>query len=58
MVKSRMNCSAYLEAIIINAVVCILCEMQLFSKQLNAVSEFGYSRNGLVQNCIGHGIVW
>ena len=47
-----------LQAIIINAVVCILYEMLLFSKQLNAVPEFGYSRNGLVQNCIGHGIVW
>ena len=49
---------AWRSAISINAVVCILCEMQLFSKHLNAVSEFGYGRNCLVQNCIGHGIVW
>ena len=47
-----------LHAIIIKAVVRILCEMQLFSRQLNAVPEFGYSRNGLVRNCIEHGIVW
>ena len=47
-----------LQAIIINTVVCILCEMQLFSKQLNAVPEFGYSRNGLVQNCIRHIFGW
>ena len=47
-----------LQAIIINAVVRILCEMQLFSKQLNAVPEFGYSRNGLVQNCVRHIFGW
>ena len=47
-----------LEEIIINAVVCILYEMQLFSKQLNAVPEFGYSRNDLVQNCVRHIFWW
>ena len=47
-----------LQAIIINTVVRILCEMQLFSKQLNAVPEFGYSCNGLVQNCVRHIFGW
>ena len=34
----------YCHRVIIDAVVCILCETQLFSEKRNAVTEFGYSR--------------
>ena len=46
------------QAIIIDAVVCILCETHLVSKKRNAVFEFRYSRNRLVQSCIGHINLW
>ena len=36
------------------AAVCILCQTRLFSKKRNAVHEFGYSRDRLVQCSIGH----
>ena len=47
-----------LQAIVINTVVCILCQTQLFSEKRNAVTEFGYGRDRLVQCIIGHGILW
>ena len=47
-----------LQAIVINTVVCILCQTQLFSEKRNAVTEFGYSRDHLVQCVIGHGFLW
>ena len=47
-----------LQAIVINTVVCILCQTQLFSEKRNAVTEFGYSRDRLVQCIIGHGYLW
>ena len=42
-----------LQAIVINTVACILCQTQLFSEKRNAVTEFGYSRDLLVQCSIG-----
>ena len=44
-----------LQAIVINTVACILCQTQLFSEKRNAVAEYGYSRDHLVQCVIGHG---
>ena len=40
----KQHCLSNLQAIIINTVVCILCQTQLFSEKRNAVTEFGYSR--------------
>ena len=54
----KQHCLSNFQAIIINTVVCILCQTQLFSEKRNAVTEFGYSRNRLVQCCIGHIILW
>ena len=45
-----------LQAIVINTVVCILCQTQLFSEKRNAVTEFVYSRDHLVQCIIDHGV--
>ena len=42
----------------IDTAVCILCQTQFFNKKRNAVSEFGYSRDRLVQCSIGHGYLW
>ena len=52
------HCLRDFQAIIIDAVVCILCETHLVSKKRNAVFEFRYSRNRLVQSCIGHINLW
>ena len=41
---------------IINTVVCILYQTQLFSEKRNAVTEIGYGRDRLVQCIIGHGV--
>ena len=54
----KQHCLSNFQAIIINTVVCILCQTQLFSEKRNAVTEFGYSRDRLVQCCIGHGNLW
>ena len=54
----KQHCLSNLQAIIINTVVCILCQTQLFSEKRNAVTEFGYGRNCLVQCIIGHGLFW
>ena len=54
----KQHCLSNLQAIIINTAVCILCQTQLFSEKRNAVPEFGYSRDRLVQCCIGHGYLW
>ena len=40
----KQHCLSNFQAIIINTVVCILCQTQLFSEKRNAVTEFGYSR--------------
>lgn len=45
-----------LQAVVIDTAVRILCETQLFSEKRNAVPEFGYSRNRLVQCSIRHGV--
>ena len=44
-----------LQAIIINTVVCILCDAQLFSKQFNTFPKIGNGCNSLVQSIFGHG---
>ena len=54
----KQHCLSNFQAIIINTVVCILCQTQLFSEKRNAVTEFGYGRNCLVQCIIGHGVSW
>lgn len=54
----KQHCLSNLQAIVIDTAVCILCQTQLFSKKRNAVPEFGYSRDRLVQCCIGHGYLW
>ena len=54
----RQHCLSNFQAIIINTAVCILCQTQLFSEKRNAVTEFGYGRNCLVQCIIGHGLFW
>ena len=54
----KQHCLSNLQAIIINTAVCILCQTQFFSEKRNAVPEFGYSRDRLVQCCIGHIILW
>ena len=46
------------EASVSCTAVCILCQTQLFSEKRNAVTEFGYGRNCLVQCIIGHGVFW
>ena len=53
----KQHCLSNLQAIIINTVVCILCQTQLFSEKRNAVTEFGYGRDRLVQCIVGHGIL-
>ncbi len=53
--KLVQHCLSNLQAIIINTVVCILCQTQLFSEKRNAVTEFWYGRYSLVQCIIGHG---
>ena len=53
--SEKQHCLSNLQAIVIDTAVCILCQTQLFSKKRNAVPEFGYSRNCLVQCIIGHG---
>ena len=53
----KQHCLSNFQAIIINTAVCILCQTQLFSEKRNAVTEFGYGRNCLVQCIVGHGIL-
>ena len=54
----KQHCLSNLQAIIINTAVCILCQTQLFSEKRNAVPEFGYSRDRLVQSVFGHINLW
>lgn len=54
----EQHCLSNLQAIIINTVVCILCQTQFLSKKRNAVPECGNSRDRLVQCIIGHGYLW
>ena len=54
----KQHCLSNFQAIVIDTAVCILCQTQLLSKKRNAVPEFGYSRDRLVQCCIGHGYLW
>ena len=54
----KQHCLSNLQAIVIDTAVCILCQTQLFSEKRNAVTEFGYGRNCLVQCIIGHGLFW
>ena len=54
----KQHCLSNFQAIVIDTAVCILCQTQFLSKKRNAVPEFGYSRDRLVQCCIGHGYLW
>ena len=45
------------QAIVIDAVVRILCDAHLFSKKFNTSPEFGNGLYSLVQNSFGHGIL-
>ena len=54
----KQHCLSNFQAIVIDTVVCILCQTQHFSEKRNAVTEFGYGRDRLVQCIIGHGILW
>ena len=54
----KQHCLSNFQAIVIDTAVCILCQTQLLSKKRNAVPEFRYSRDRLVQCCIGHGYLW
>lgn len=56
--SEKQHCLSNFQAIVIDTAVCILCQTQLLSKKRNAVPEFGYSRDRLVQCCIGHGYLW
>ena len=49
----KQHCLSNLQAIIINTVVCILCQTQLFSEKRNAVTEIGNGRDRLVQSILG-----
>ena len=51
----KQHCLSNLQAIIINTVVCILCDAQLFSKQFNTFPKIGNGCNSLVQSIFGHG---
>ena len=50
----QQHCLSNLQAIVIDTAVCILCQTQFLSKKRNAVPEFRYSRDRLVQCSIGH----
>ena len=54
----EQHCLINLQAIVIDTAVCILCQTQLFSEKRNAVTEFGYSRDRLVQSVFGHINLW
>ena len=45
------------QAIVIDAVVRILCDAHLFSKKFNTSPEFGNGFYSLVQNSFGHGLL-
>ena len=50
----KQHCLSNLQAIVIDTAVSILCKTQLLSEKRNAVPEFRYSRDRLVQCSIGH----
>ena len=52
----KQHCLSNLQAIIINTVVCILCDAQFFSKQFDTFPKIGNGCNSLVQCIIGHGV--
>ncbi|OYP68997.1 hypothetical protein CIK98_01165 [Prevotella sp. P2-180] len=54
----KQHCLSNFQAIVIDTAVCILCQTQFLSKKRNAVPEFRYSRDRLVQCRIGHGNLW
>ena len=51
----KQHCLSNLQAIIINTVVCILCDAQFFSKQFDTFPKIGNGFYSLVQCVIGHG---
>ena len=54
----KQHCLSNLQAIVIDTAVSILCKTQLLSEKRNAVPEFGYSRDRLVQSVFGHINLW
>ena len=54
----QQHCLSNLQAIVIDTAVSILCKTQLLSEKRNAVPEFGYSRDRLVQSVFGHINLW
>ena len=52
--SEKQHCLSNFQAIVIDTAVCILCQTQFLSKKRNAVPEFRYSRDRLVQCSIGH----
>ena len=53
--SEKQHCLSNLQAIIINTVVCILCDAQFFSKQFDTFPKIGNGFYSLVQCVIGHG---
>ena len=54
----KQHCLSNLQAIIINTVVCILCNAHLFSKQFDTCPKIGNGCYSLVQSVFGHGLFW
>ena len=54
----KQHCLSNFQAIVINTVVCILCDAQFFSKQFDTFPKIGNGFYSLVQCCIGHGYLW
>ena len=50
--SEKQHCLSNFQAIVIDTAVCILCQTQFLSKKRNAVPEFRYSRDRLVQCCM------
>ena len=51
----KQHCLSNFQAIVINTVVCILCDAQFFSKQFDTFPKIGNGFYSLVQCVIGHG---
>ena len=47
-----------LQAIGVDSTVRVLSQAEFLSEKGNTISQFGYGLNGLVQVCIGHGVLW
>ena len=54
----KQHCLSNFQAIVINTVVCILCDAQFFSKQFDTFPKIGNGFYSLVQCVIGHVFLW